>query len=166
MTATQLQRFIDRRQHPVGGVRGAGNVGVGEDGQELWRSSAQDARRVDIADRAGQSGGHHLQGLFRRTRAVRLDEEDPEVPLITMGPCQLILEDGTHETVVEEARGPVDYVKRFRLWVVGAHAARWAEDSAVGKWGPASQARLSFRPPAQEVANRHCAKAYQPSGRG
>jgi hypothetical protein len=57
-------------------------------------------------------------------------------------------------------------VQGFGLRVVGAHSARWAEDSAVRQRGPASQARLCFRPPAQEVANRHCAKAYQPSGRG
>jgi hypothetical protein len=31
---------------------------------------------------------------------------------------------------------------------------------------PASQACLSFRPAAQEVANRHCAKAYQPGAGG
>jgi hypothetical protein len=166
MTAIHLQRFIDRRQHAVGGVGGAGNVGVWEDGQELWRGSAQDAGRVDVADCAGQRGGHHLQRLFWRTRAVRLDKEDPEIPLITMGSCQLILEDGTHESVVEEARGPIDDVQRFGLRIVCAHSARRAEHSAVGKWGPASQARLRFRPPAQEVANRHRAKAYQPSGWG
>jgi len=48
-----------------------------------------------------------------------------------MSPRQLVLEDWTHETIVEETRGPVDDVQRLSLRVVGTHAARWAEDSAV-----------------------------------
>ena len=162
----QLQRFIDRGKHPVGGVGGARDIGVRQDREELWWGSAQDARRINVADCAGERGRHHLQRLLGRTCTVRLDEQDPEIPLITVRPCQLILENGTHKTIVEEARGPIDDVQGFSLRVVGAHSARWAEDSAVRQRGPASQARLCFRPPAQEVANRHCAKAYQPSGRG
>ncbi len=60
----QLQRFVDRRQHSVGGVGCTRDVGVGQDGEELWRGSAQDAGRVHIAYGAGQGGGHHLQRLL------------------------------------------------------------------------------------------------------
>ena len=128
----ELQRFVDRGQHAVGGVSRAGDVSVGKDGEELRRGSTKDARRVDVADRAGERGGHHLQRLFRRARAVGLDQEDSKVPLITMCPRQFVLEDRAHKTVVEEARCPIDDVQRLGLWVVGAHPARRAKDSAVG----------------------------------
>ena len=166
MPPVQLQRFVDRGQHPVGGVGCTRDVSVRQDREKLRRGPAQDAWRVDVSDGAGQRRGHHLQRLFRRAGPVRLDQEDAEVALITVRPRQLILENRTDKTIVEEPGCPVHYVERFGLGIVGAHPARWAEHSAVGQRGPASQARLCFRPPAQEIANRHCVKAYQPSGRG
>jgi hypothetical protein len=83
-----------------------------------------------------------------------------------MGTRELVLEDRPYETIVEKPRRPIDDVQRFGVRVIGSDSTRWAEDSTVGQGGSASQACLSFRPAAQEVANRHRAKAYQQDAGG
>ena len=148
MAALQLQRFVDGCQHTVRGMGGPCDVSVREDGKELRRGASEDPRGIDIANSAGQRGGHHLQRLFRRTGAVTFDQQHSEVPLIPVGPCQLILENRPHKPIVEEACRPVDDMERLSLWVVRPYPARRAEDRAVGQGGPASQACLGFRPAA------------------
>jgi hypothetical protein len=148
MAALQLKRFIDRRQDSIGGVGRARHISVRQDREELGRRPAEDSWGVDIAHGAGQRSRHRLEGLFRRTAAIGLDQQNAEVSLVSVSPRQLVLEDRPHEALVEESSGPVDYVERLRLRVVHPDAARWAEDRPVGQWGPASQACLSFRPAA------------------
>src|SRR5690348_12320968 len=71
---------------------------------------------------------------------------------------QLVLEHWAHESLVEEACGPVDDVQRFSLRIVGPNSTRRTEDRAAGKWRPTSLAGHRLRPPAEEVANRHSVK--------
>src|SRR4029077_21099411 len=104
--------------------------------------------------------------LIGRTGAVGLDEKNSKVALIAVRPRELVLEDGAHEAVVEQPGRAIDDVERFRLRIIDLDPARRTEDCALWQGGPASQARLGFRPPAQEIANRHRDKAYQPSGGG
>jgi hypothetical protein len=162
MATLQLESFIDSGKDAVGGVGGSRHVGVGQDGQELWRRAAQDPRGVNIAHRASQRSGHRFEGFVRWAAAVGLDQKHTKVSLVAVSPRQLVFEHGPHETIIEEPRRPIHDVERLGLWVVGPDSARWAEDRTVGQGRPASQASLSFRPAAQEVANRHRAKAYQP----
>jgi hypothetical protein len=162
VAALQLHRFVDRGQDPVGGVSGPGDVCVRQDRQELRRGAAQHPGGVDVANRSRERRGHGLEGLLRRAGPVGLDQKHAEVSLVAVGPRQLVLEYWPHKTIVEESRGAIDNVKGFCLGVIGPDSARRAEDGSVRQGGPASQACLSFRPAAQEVANRHRAKAYQP----
>jgi hypothetical protein len=129
-------------------VRGPRDVGVGQDGEELRRRAPKNSRRVHVPHSARQCGGHRLEGFVRWTAAVGLDQENAQVPLVAVSARQLVLEDGTHEAFVEESRRPIDDVERLGLGVVGPHSARRAEDRPMGQGRPASQACLSFRPPA------------------
>jgi len=148
VASLQLQRFVDCRKDTIGRVGCARNVGVRQDGEELGRRSAQDSRSVDVTHGACQRSGHRLEGFLRRTTAVGLDQENSKISLVAMGASQLVLEDGPHEAVVEESSRPIDYVQRLGLRIVGPDSAGWAEDRPMWQGGPASQACLSFRPPA------------------
>jgi hypothetical protein len=131
MAALQLQSFVDRGQHAVGGVRCPCDVGVGQDGKELRRRAPEDSWGVDIAHGAGKGRCHRLQGLVSGTTAIGFDQKDAKVPLIAVSPRELVFEDGPDEAIVEESSRPVDYVERLRLRVVSPDPARRAEDSAV-----------------------------------
>jgi len=131
MAALQLQGLVDGGQHAVGGMCGAGDIGVRQDGEQLRRRTAEDSWRVDVAHGACKCRGHGLEGLVSRTAAVGLDKKDAEVPLVPMGPGELVFEHGTDEAIVEESSRPVDDVERLGLWVVGPDSARRAEDRAV-----------------------------------
>ena len=63
-------------------------------------------------------------------------------------PAKLVLEDGSHESIIEESGGPVDDVQRLRLRIVGFYAARRAENCAMGQGRSASLAGLALRPAA------------------
>lgn len=127
---------------------GAGDVGVGQDRQELRRGAPQDSGRVDVADGSGERRGHRLEGLVDGERAVGFDQQHAEVALVAVSPRELILQDRPHEAIVEESGGPVDDVQRLCLGIVRTHAARRAEDGAVGKWRTARLTGLSLGPPA------------------
>ena len=99
-------------------MRGAGDVRVGEDGEELRRCSSEDAGSVDITHRAGEGGGHRLQRFVRRHRPVRLDEQHSEVALVPVRAGELVFEHGAHEPIVEQSSGAVDDVKGLGLRVV------------------------------------------------
>jgi hypothetical protein len=131
MAALQLQSFVDRGQHAVGGVRCPCDVGVGQDGKELRRRAPEDSWGVDIAHGAGKGRCHRLQGLVSGTAAIGFDQKDAKVPLIAVSPRELVFEHGPDEAIVEESSRPVDYVERLRLRVVSPDPARRAEDSAV-----------------------------------
>jgi hypothetical protein len=131
MAALQLQGFVDSGQHAVGGVRGPGDIGVGQDGKELRRRPAENSRRVDVAHGACKRRGHRLEGFVSRTAAVGLDQKDAKVPLVPMSPRELVFEHRPNEAIVEESSRPVDDVQRFGLWVVGPDAARRTEDRTV-----------------------------------
>jgi hypothetical protein len=146
--ALQLERLVDGSKHSVGRVCGPRDIGVGQDGKELWRCPPQHPWCVDITDRACQSGCHCLQGLLRSNRSIGLDQKDAKISLITVSPRKLVLENRPHETIVEEARGPIDYVKRLGLGVIDLYATPRTEHRPVRQGRPASQACLSFRPAA------------------
>lgn len=131
MAALQLQGFVDGGQHSVGGVRGPGDVSVGQDGQELRRRAAENTRRVHVANGAGKRGGHRLKGFVSRTAAVGLDQKNSKVSLVPMSPRKLVFEHGPNETIIEESCRPVDDMERLRLWVVCPDPARRAEHSTV-----------------------------------
>lgn len=131
MAALQLQGFVDGRQHAVGGVRGPGDIRVGQDGKELRGRAAENTRSVHITNGAGKRRGHRLEGFIGRAAAVGLDEKDAQVPLVPVSPRELVFEHRTDEAIVEESGRPVDDVKRLSLWVVGPDPARWAEDRTV-----------------------------------
>jgi hypothetical protein len=131
MAALQLQGFVDRGQHSVGGVRGPCYIGVGQDRKELRRRASEDSWRIDIAHGAGEGRCHRLQGLVSGTAGIGFYQKDAEVPLIAMSPRELVFEHRPDEAIVEESGRPVDYVERFGLWVVGPDPARRAEDRTV-----------------------------------
>jgi hypothetical protein len=148
VAALQLQSFVDRGQHAVGGVCGPGDIRVGQDGEQLWWRAAQDSGRVDVAYCAGQSCGHGLERFLRWTRPIGLDQENAEVSLVAVGPSQLVFENGPNETIVEESRRPINDMERLRLGVVDLDSTPRAENRPVWQGRPASQACLSFRPAA------------------
>jgi hypothetical protein len=112
---------------------GPGDIGVRQDGKKLRRGSAKDPRRVHIAHSAGQRRSHHLQRLVRRTCAIGLDQQNSKVPLITVRPRQLILQDRPHESIIEKTGRAIDDMQRLGLGIVGPHPARRAKDRTVGQ---------------------------------
>jgi len=68
--ALQLQGFVHCGKDPVGRVRGSRDIGVGEDGQELRRRSAQDSRGVDVTHGARERSGHGLERIVGSTAAI------------------------------------------------------------------------------------------------
>src|SRR6266851_5433773 len=133
MAARRLQGFVDSGKDAIGGVRRAGDVGVGEYRQQLGRRASEDSRSVDVANRARQGGSHGLQGFVRCPDAIGLDEEDAKVALVSMSACKLILEHRSHEAIVEEAGRAVDDVKGLGLWVIDPDSTRGTRDRARGK---------------------------------
>ena len=113
-------------------MRRAGDVGVGQDREELRWGAAEDARSVDVANGARESGGHRLERLIDRAGLRRLDEQHAEIALVPVSAGELVLQHGAHETLVEQAGGAVDDVQRLGMRIIRAHAARWAEDRAGG----------------------------------
>ncbi|OLB84479.1 MAG: hypothetical protein AUI15_34580 [Actinobacteria bacterium 13_2_20CM_2_66_6] len=89
-------------------MRSAGDVGVREDRQQLRGSTADHAGGIDVADGAGEGGGHCLESFVDSTRLGDLDEQDAKVALIAVRTGQLVLEHGSDEALVEEPRGAVD----------------------------------------------------------
>ena len=97
---------------------GARHVGVGQDGQKLRRSPAEDAGCVDVTDCTREGRCHRLQRFLRRTGAVGLDEQNPEVALVAVRARELVFEHRAHESIVEQARRAVDDVQRLRGRIV------------------------------------------------
>src|SRR5438309_199162 len=111
-------------------MRRTGDVGVGQDREELRRRTPEDSWCIDVADGAGEGGGHRLQRLVSSADSVGLDEEDAEVALVAVCARELILEHGPDETIVEEAGRAVDDVKGLGLRVVDLDATGGTEDRA------------------------------------
>jgi hypothetical protein len=132
MSALKLQRFIDRRQDSIGCMCSPGDVSVRQDGEELRRGAAQDSWGVDVAHSPSQSCCHRFEGFLGWAAAIRLDQENAKVSLVSMGPGQLVLQDRTYKPLVEQARGAVDDVEWLRLGIVSPDPARRAEDSTMG----------------------------------
>jgi len=153
-----LERIVHGDEDSVGGMRGAGHVGVRQDGEQLRWRAPEHAWRVDVAHRAGERRGHRLQRFVGGQCSVHLDEKDAEVALVAVRPRELVLEHGPHESIVEEARRAVDDVQRLGLWIVGPHSAGGTEHRTVGKWRPACLACLRLGPAAEKIANRHSVK--------
>jgi hypothetical protein len=125
---------------------GAGDVGVGQDGKELRRRASEYSRRVDVPHRARKRGRHRFEGLISSADSVGFDQQHAEVPLVTVSPGQLVLENRAHEAIVEEPGGAVDDMQGLGLWVISLDSACRAEDRAGRKWRAASLACQSVRP--------------------
>jgi hypothetical protein len=133
VAARRLQGFVDSGKDAIGGVRRTGDVGVGEDRQQLGWRAAEDSRSVNVPNGARQSCSHGLQGFVRCADAIGLDEEDAKVALVSMRARELILEHRSHEAIVEETGRAVDDVKRLGLRVIDPDSTRGTEDRARGK---------------------------------
>jgi hypothetical protein len=123
MTTLQLQRLVDGGQDAIGGMGRSGDVGVGQDGQQLRGRATQDARRIDVTHSACKGRGHRLEGFIGWAGAIGFDQQNAEVALVSMCARQLILEHWPNEAVVEQARGAVDDMEWFSLWVIGLDTA-------------------------------------------
>src|SRR4029077_1233674 len=146
MAATWLERLVDGRQHAVRCVRRACDVGVRKDGEELRRRAPKDSWSVDIADGAGERRGHRLQRFVCSADSVGFDEENAKVALVSVRTRELVLEDGAHESIVEEAGRAVDDVKWLGLRVVDLDATGGTEDRAGWQGGTAGLTGHRVRP--------------------
>jgi hypothetical protein len=148
MTTLDAQRLVDGGKDAICSVRRPGDVGVGEDGEQLGRRPTQDSWCIDIAHGACEGGRHRLKHLLRLPDTICLDQQNSEIALVSVGSGELVLEHRPDEPIVEEPGGTVDDVERFSLWVVGLDAARRAENRTMRQRRSASQAGLGFGPAA------------------
>jgi hypothetical protein len=122
MTTLKLQRLIDGGEDAIGRMSCSGDVGVGQDCQQLRGRATQDTGSIDVTHSACEGRRHRLEGFIGRPGTIGFDQQNAEVALVSVRARQLILEHWPNEAIVEQARGSVDDVEWFRLRVIGLDA--------------------------------------------
>src|SRR5262249_56942794 len=109
-------------------------VGGGQDSQKRGWAMGQHTWGVDVAQRPGDGGGHHLERLLVGLRVgpaaavdQRFDQDDPERPAVAVSTVQLILQNWSNEALVEQPCGPVHYVERLGLPPLRPHTPVWTQ---------------------------------------